>query len=83
MCIVTEAGGVVFGGKNQPLTGVIDKALVGESCMVVARGLIANRAAGRKYLVMRAVAAEEDKSALEIQKALAADFYSAVVDYDF
>ncbi|KAL1404870.1 hypothetical protein Q8F55_008481 [Vanrija albida] len=59
MCIISEAGGVTFGGKGSDLSGVEDAALL----------------VGRRFLFVRAVALVEGEDALQTQRRLAREFY--------
>ncbi|GFZ48020.1 hypothetical protein JCM24511_05768 [Saitozyma sp. JCM 24511] len=65
-CILTEAGGVAFGGKTSSLSGDIDAGLM----------------AGRKYLAVRAIAPGEGETALQTQQRFARELYDITDDYD-
>lgn len=67
ICILEEAGGRCFGGKNTALAGEHDRELIG-ACSYL-RGMPrygADRVAGRKYLFMRAIAPAEVCSVVQL-----------------
>lgn len=66
ICILEEAGGRCFGGKNTPLSGDHDRELI----------------AGRKYLFMRAIAPGEGETALQTQQRFAREFLDTTEDLD-
>ncbi|WRT70753.1 uncharacterized protein IL334_007752 [Kwoniella shivajii] len=59
ICILEEAGGVMFGSKGSSLSGEVDSDLL----------------TGRKYLAMRGIAPTSDESTLQVQQRFAKEFY--------
>ncbi|RSH79598.1 uncharacterized protein EHS24_009248 [Apiotrichum porosum] len=59
ICILTEAGGVTFGGKDSSLSGEVD----------------AERLACRKYVFVRAIAPAEGETTFETQRRFVKEFY--------
>ncbi|GFZ49654.1 Inositol monophosphatase 2 [Saitozyma sp. JCM 24511] len=66
LCILAEAGGAAFGGKNTSLCGTVNAELL----------------AGRKYLFVRAVAPEKGETGFAVQRRLAHEFYDTTDDIE-
>ncbi|WWC92364.1 uncharacterized protein L201_007321 [Kwoniella dendrophila CBS 6074] len=66
ICILREAGGVMFGPKTSTLSGDIDGDLL----------------TGRKYLAVRGIAPTADETSLQVQQRFAKEFYDTTDDIE-
>jgi len=66
ICVLCEAGGAAFGGKNSSLSGEVDAGLL----------------AGRKYLLIRGIAPKAHETSLQVQQRFAKEFYDTTDDIE-
>ncbi|ORY31246.1 hypothetical protein BCR39DRAFT_527101 [Naematelia encephala] len=66
ICIITEAGGAVFGGKDSGLSGKVDAKVFAE----------------RKWVFVRAMPDTEGETGFQAQQRFAKEFYETVEEWD-